>query len=305
MIFINKNICELGCYEADHEFRVVTKDYEYKQFNSDFIYLKCRNCGNLLLDAIPDISEVKNIYPNSYGAYDSNNFGFFGQLARNFAASFKLNRILKNKNKNEIHKAIEFGCGSQPLITKLKEKIGCSITLCDIYLNTNISADKFIQGNLEDEITKIEEKFDLIVFNQVIEHLCRPKQFLDNCNRILNDGGLLYFETPNVNGYDSTLFTKAGLWGGLHAPRHFTIFNDESIKKNLQLDYKHITIGNLLNPFMLNESVKNLIEVKGWIRIKGFFKLSNPLILVSYLSLDILAMMIGFKTGNMNVICKK
>lgn len=301
-MFSLKNSCELGCNEFISP-PIETKDFEYKQFDDNFYYYKCKNCENIYLEYIPEQEDVKNIYPNNYGAYNPKNFGFFGQRARNLAAYFKLRRILKCGNR--INEAIEFGCGSQPLLTKLKKNLNCRITLCDIYFNNTIFADEFIKGNLEQEIKKINKKYDLVVFNQVIEHLCKPHAFLEECSRILKTDGILYFETPNSYGYDAKFFIKNGVWGGLHAPRHFTIFNNKSVKNYVSDNFNIIQIGSIFNPFMLNESIKNWLELKGFHKYKRFFRLSNPLLLSIYILMDSIFRICNRKTGNMFVLCKK
>lgn len=40
--------------------------------------------------------------------------------------------------------------------------------------------------------------FDTIYLGEVIEHTWKPKQVLDNCYRILKQGGVLILDTPNV-----------------------------------------------------------------------------------------------------------
>ena len=64
--------------------------------------------------------------------------------------------------------------------------------------NNNLRDFNYIEGNIELEIRKIKKKFDLIVFNQLIEHLIDPEKFLIHCYRILNKGGIIYFETSNI-----------------------------------------------------------------------------------------------------------
>lgn len=302
MIFKFKNSCELGCNAFEEPF-IKTEDFEYKQFTDNFKYKKCKKCENIYLEFIPSLEDVKNIYPKNYGAYNPKNFGYIGQKARNLAAYFKLRRILKCKK--NIHEAIEFGCGSQPLITKLKKVFNCKVTLCDIYFEKSILADEYIIGNLEQEIQKIDKKYDLIVFNQVIEHLLKPHAFLQACSKILKPEGVLYFETPNSNGYDAKIFIKNGVWGGLHAPRHFTIFSDKSIKNYVTDNYNIISIESIFNPFMLNESIKNWMEVNGLSNFKKYFRLSNPVILICYILFDCVARVCKLKTGNMYVLCQK
>ena len=45
-----------------------------------------------------------------------------------------------------------------------------------------------------------DERFDVIVFNDVFEHLPAPSKALEDCRRLLNSGGLLVLNLPSSNG---------------------------------------------------------------------------------------------------------
>ncbi len=53
----------------------------------------------------------------------------------------------------------------------------------------------------------MNESFDLITANMVVEHLDNPKAQLKEIHRVLKPGGLFIFHTPNIYGY-KTLMAK-------------------------------------------------------------------------------------------------
>ncbi len=59
---------------------------------------------------------------------------------------------------------------------------------------------------IEDVIENIETddkgSFDVVVNFEVIEHLFSPRNFLDNCKKLLKPGGLLITTCPNGQGFD-------------------------------------------------------------------------------------------------------
>jgi len=66
---------------------------------------------------------------------------------------------------------------------------------------------KVYQGEF-DKI-QIEQKFDLIVFRGVIEHIPFPKLYLDKATSILNEGGCIYItSTPNSDAFCCDLFKE-------------------------------------------------------------------------------------------------
>jgi 2-polyprenyl-3-methyl-5-hydroxy-6-metoxy-1,4-benzoquinol methylase len=86
-----------------------------------------------------------------------------------------------------------------------------------------------------------EERFDVIVFNDVIEHIPDIKGALAACRERLNPGGILILNLPSSRGFLyrlSKLFARAGLNGpfermwqkGLPSP-HVHYFNPENLNK--------------------------------------------------------------------------
>ena len=68
---------------------------------------------------------------------------------------------------------------------------------------------------------------DVITAWELVEHLYRPKDFVDVCARSLRPGGLLILTTPNIKGFDlSILGVNAANVGG---PNHLNYFNPSSI----------------------------------------------------------------------------
>lgn len=98
------------------------------------------------------------------------------------------------------------------------------------------------------------KKYDLIVFNDVFEHLSDPVPAVKKCEEHLNEDGLLLLNMPNRNGFFyrlATVLSKAGirsplerLWQkGLPSP-HITYFSDTTLQRfveaNTRLKYlKH------------------------------------------------------------------
>ncbi len=78
-----------------------------------------------------------------------------------------------------------------------------------------------IQGdifeNLE-KITKGDKKFDLIFLDNVLEHVLKPFELLENLNKIISDDGVLVVDVPN----DFSLLQKY-LMGNNHIDREFWV----------------------------------------------------------------------------------
>lgn len=76
-----------------------------------------------------------------------------------------------------------------------------------------------------------EEKFDLICFYHVIEHLKDPLRFLTLLKNALRDDGYIAFSFPNPNRIDIKLLSREK-WD--YPPHHLTRWNEKSIETLLQ-----------------------------------------------------------------------
>lgn len=88
----------------------------------------------------------------------------------------------------------------------------------------------FSQLDLEksDWDAEIGEKFNIILAFDIIEHLDSPFQFLETCQRLLENGGKLILTTPNVLSWER--FYRPDSWSGIKDPQHKTLFTKYSLK---------------------------------------------------------------------------
>lgn len=75
--------------------------------------------------------------------------------------------------------------------------------------------------------------FDAITLNHVIEHVPDPVSVLTRCRRLLRKDGILVVATPNGNSLGHRLLKAA--WRELDPPRHFFVFNGETLRRCLSL----------------------------------------------------------------------
>jgi 2-polyprenyl-3-methyl-5-hydroxy-6-metoxy-1,4-benzoquinol methylase len=75
------------------------------------------------------------------------------------------------------------------------------------------------------------EKFDFISLSHVIEHVHDPIALIQRCYTLLNDGGTLWMETPNIESFGYAVYKS--VWRGLEPPRHLILFNQSSLNELL------------------------------------------------------------------------
>jgi SAM-dependent methyltransferase len=95
-------------------------------------------------------------------------------------------------------RALDLGCGHGVFGAALMER-GCQVTFADEEqgLLPEISSAPFRRINLDrDDVAALGE-YDLVICSNVLEHLGKPKQFLDSVHKILSPGGMLYLSWTN------------------------------------------------------------------------------------------------------------
>uniref|UniRef100_A0A0N4Z9X6 Ubiquinone biosynthesis O-methyltransferase, mitochondrial n=1 Tax=Parastrongyloides trichosuri TaxID=131310 RepID=A0A0N4Z9X6_PARTI len=132
---------------------------------------------------------------------------------KEFKALHSLNRlrvpaILKSTNGNLNDKnIIEVGCGGGILSFALA-RLGASVTGVDAckesIVASTASADRILNPEIRkrvnfihDTIENISNTYDIVVASEVIEHVPSVEDFVNNCSRLLNKNGIIFFSTIN------------------------------------------------------------------------------------------------------------
>jgi SAM-dependent methyltransferase len=117
-------------------------------------------------------------------------------------------RFLAVLEYNSHAKVIDLGCGDGEFSVKVKEKIGCTEMLgIDIYDDSLEKAEKkgiiVRKADLNTTLPLETESFDVVVSNQVIEHLLYPVKFMKEVYRILKPNGYAVISTENLSSWDN------------------------------------------------------------------------------------------------------
>ncbi|MEG2295981.1 MAG: class I SAM-dependent methyltransferase, partial [Oscillospiraceae bacterium] len=186
-------------------------------------------------------------------------------------------------------RVLEFGSSNGILTKNLAEK-GCIVDIVEIDQKSGEQAAKFAnrsligptQGNIENNIWCDElkdEKYDYIVFLDVLEHLYNPMDILIKCKGFLKDNGSILLSVPNI-AHNSIIinlinnkfeYTKLGLLDDTHI-RFFAY--DTVCKMVEDSGYCAIEKKALQNPVSSNEIKNNYGDVPsntaGVLRVREF-----------------------------------
>ena len=305
-------VCEI-CNQKEHSIEYCkTKDYSYQSCDNIFKINKCLKCDLLYLENQPNYLEYDLIYNSKYKAYSSiynNYFSFFFRNATyiaNFLKYIKLKKIIINSD----FKILEIGSGNGQLISIIQRNKNIKFDNISIIETNKDLSSKFKEKgydshNCSFEVFESNRNYDLIIANQVFEHLKNPKTVINKLKKILKPKGILFLETPNFDCLENKIFNNS-YWGGIHAPRHMYIFNLKSLKKLFEDNgFKIKKKEFVLSPYTLYETIKiNIFKDKVNV-ISKMISIYNPIFLVLYCFIDLFQILLTGKNSNLRIIVEK
>ena len=109
---------------------------------------------------------------------------------------------------NSYAKVVDLGCGNGNFSIKVKEKVGCGgIWGVDISDESLKKAENkgviFKKADLNDALPLESKFFDVVVSNQVIEHVYYPVKFMKEVRRIMKPHGYALISTENLSSWDN------------------------------------------------------------------------------------------------------
>lgn len=135
-------------------------------------------------------------------------------LSHNWLVHLLHNRVFRKYSSRIKGKVVDLGCGLQPYKQDVLD-LGAEYTGVDWssslhHVNPDVIAD------LTQALPFENQSFDTILSFQVLEHLPTPQSLLEECHRILRNGGTLFLTVPfqwrvHEAPYDFFRYTRYGL----------------------------------------------------------------------------------------------
>lgn len=299
-----------SCGSSDYDLVSKVRDYGLKTCENEFEYVSCKSCSHIYLRNRPDISELATIYPANYTTYSYNEYlGPFLTRLRGIVQKMKIRAILDFAEKEAL--IADVGCGNGELLRILRQFGPKTWSLVGIDFSEH-SAQQLERLGLASITERYEDlnwgdkKPNVIIMNQVIEHLEDPKKAIDKSYEYLATNGILFIETPSAASWDYFLF-KNRYWGGWHCPRHWNIYRPDSLKVLLEsAGFEVIKVEFLLNPYAWLHSFQYYIGDKlGLKRLASCFQ-ESVLITTAFVSfIDVMQKLMVGRTSNLRIIAKK
>ena len=227
--------CRICSSEAILLFKSL-KDVQYEAKESVDIF-KCTRCDHLFV--YPDFSDFQ--ISSFYSSYSTHEVAFrINKIVENWRSVnefiFSFGKILKERknaenlklNSTKILKLLDIGCGSGGFLANVSAEnniIGYGVDFDPMAIKA--AKKRGLNNVYQKSIKDLNEKFDVITLNHLIEHIQNISQFNIEIRNICNQDCLIFLRTPNAASFCSRLFGK--YWRGIEAPRHLNIFSPKSI----------------------------------------------------------------------------
>jgi ubiquinone/menaquinone biosynthesis C-methylase UbiE len=146
-----------------------------------------------------------------YDQYYLNEFDYPGNIEQ---VDYLISKIGKQYFK-DVKKVLDVGCGVGIFGQVLKERYS-KIEIYGIDISKQ-AIDQSRKNRIKSQVADIEKKwpypdnnFDLVISQQVIEHVINPDHQLTEARRVLKKGGRFIITTPNLGSWYNRLLLFAG-----------------------------------------------------------------------------------------------
>jgi 2-polyprenyl-3-methyl-5-hydroxy-6-metoxy-1,4-benzoquinol methylase len=219
------------CTGVEVSFHAHARDIEYKTIDRYFEFYHCANCDVLFID--PMLSDrLSELYPANYYSFVVGRRSIAVAVKEQLDLRF-FRRALRTVLGDELS-ALDVGGGTGWLldIVKRADLRVKQTWVVDVDPQAQKVAEeqghRYFLGPIDD--FSHDEKFDIVLMLNLIEHVSNPRAVLRKAHDLLLHSGRLFIKTPNFNSLDARLFRHQS-WGGYHTPRHFVLFNRESLAR--------------------------------------------------------------------------
>ena len=222
-----------NCYLCGAEGEYMYRDIEDGLFGvvGNWNLMKCPSakCGLVWLDPMPMFEDIGKLYANYYPHHSIKGESFLYRLfqrAKNGYLKVK-HPALKSKIYDRFlgfllylhpsrrfdvdivvtqlpapgRRLLDIGCGAGKALIRFRE-LGWEAEGIDIdreAVETALAKGLNVQLGQVSEQKYLEKYFDVVIMDHVIEHVLEPVRLLEECYRVLKNGGYLVAYSPNVS----------------------------------------------------------------------------------------------------------
>ncbi|HEX4583513.1 MAG TPA: glycosyltransferase [Burkholderiaceae bacterium] len=197
---------------------------------------ECATCGLMRLNPQPTDEDLARIYSSSYFAFSGDSDGQLHAAGlKSSTADQYLDLIEAYAGSALSGSLLEVGCGHGDFLARAAAR-GLTVTGVELSAHAaQVAAgragprSRVIAGDIKDVIAR-GEKFDCIVFADVLEHVRDPREFLRDVHSLLNDEAIVAIVVPALDSTSARLLKTK--WFEFKA-EHLWYFSSETLPRLL------------------------------------------------------------------------
>jgi SAM-dependent methyltransferase len=233
------------CHAADSAPYAFCQDRLFGLAQGKFQLYRCLKCGCVFIDPIPDHSVLASWYPLEYwwseaSGSDSPWARLFRRLEsvhRDFVTADHVRFLVScaEKNAPRGRLLLDIGCGSGTFLHLAGQRGFVPHGMDASGRAVEIAHKQYGFPARQGEIGKDVwggRRFDFITMFHVLEHLPDPRRGLEYARNLLEPGGILILQMPNMNSIQARVFRDR--WYGLDVPRHIINFSPKALSLLLE-----------------------------------------------------------------------
>lgn len=221
-----------------------------------FSHVKCRNCNVLYVSPRPTQKMLFEYYREYEAPKVWNELLVETNRDRKYLQHIPRVKILKNilkKRQNKLNTFVDLGAGNGNFAKAIdEENIFREVIASDI---SEVCIESCKKLGLKTKKCSIEDfedaSLDCITFNDLIEHVFDPVEFIKECHKKLSADGILMLSTPNGEGFDFKILKEKT--ENITPPEHLQYFNPKSIR--MLLERLNFNIVDISTPGILDVDI--------------------------------------------------
>lgn len=203
-----------------------------------FTFVRCTNCSTVYLRERVSQAHLAHFYNAEYHCYRSfDDRGLIFRWLSKLLTRSKV-RAIERLFPGEGRRLVDYGCGTGSWL-ELIRRSGVSWDLTGTEINdSQIERVKAqgLNGFVCDHrnVAQFVEPGSVGVVHlfHVIEHLPDPIEALGALGELLEPGGAIFGQTPNVDSWDCRLFGR--YWSQWHVPRHLVLYTPDQLVRHAE-----------------------------------------------------------------------
>lgn len=123
-------------------------------------------------------------------------------------------------------KILDLGCYNGAVGDFLTRELDCvvdGVDICEKHIKKSKSLRKRFVFDLNERIWPIKEKYDFVLFTDVIEHVLDTDSFMENVSRLVKEKGCIVLSTPNLASFGRRILLLLGKNPFIEISRHSEI----------------------------------------------------------------------------------